>query len=214
VILSAVGSDPFESRMLDSIKATLTRVLGPESAQAVEFYVDNHLALKDPAAFEQALVDFLGSQAGGLLIEAIKSDLRKDGVKSKVPEPVSKFLSHKITIANRSPVAPVAPAPHVDSRPPKLPPAGAHFERFVEATTQAMETGITFKDLVMEGLVSRQGETCGYATIACLGRKALDDPAAFAQRVATVFGLQAMTILNSLTSYCEARAKARQITTS
>jgi hypothetical protein len=206
--LSAFGSDPIESRMLDSIKATLTRVLGPESAQAVEFYVDNHLALKDPAAFEQALVDFLGSQAGGLLIEAIKSDLRKDGVKSKVPEPVSKFLSHKITIANRSPVAPV------DSRPPKLPPAGAHFERFVEATTQAMETGITFKDLVMEGLVSRQGETCGYATIACLGRKALDDPAAFAQRVATVFGLQAMTMLNSLTSYCEARAKARQITTS
>jgi hypothetical protein len=59
--------------MLDSIKATLTRVLGPESAQVVEFYVDKHLALNDPGAFEQALADFLGSQAGGLLIEAIKS---------------------------------------------------------------------------------------------------------------------------------------------
>jgi hypothetical protein len=206
--LSAVGSDPLESRMLDSIKATLTRVLGTESARAVEFYVDNHLALQDPAAFEQALADFLGSQAGGLLIEAIKADLRKEGVKSKVPEPVSKFLSHEVTIANRPPVAPV------DRRPSKLPPAGAHFERFVEATTLAMEAGITFKDLVMEGLVSRQGETCGYATIACLGRKALEDPAAFAQRVATVFGLQAMTMLNSLTSYCETRAKARQLTAS
>jgi hypothetical protein len=206
--LSTAGPNPMESLMLDSIKATLTRVLGPESAKAVEFYVDNQLALSDPAAFEQALTDFLGSQAGGLLIEAIKSDLQKQGVKSKVPEPVSKFLSHEVTIANRPPVAPV------DVRPPKLPPAGAHFERFVEAVKLAMETGITFKELMSEGLVSNQGETCGYATLACLGRKCLEDPAAFARRVATVFGIQGMTILNSLTAFCEAKGKARQLTAS
>ena len=206
--MSAVGSNPIESRMLDSIKATLTRVLGPESAQAVEFYVDNHLALRDPAAFEQALADFLGSQAGGLLIEAIKSDLRKEGVKSKVPEPVSKFLSHKVTVANRPPVGPPG------RRPPKLPGAGGHFDRFVAAAKLATETGMSFKDLVTEGLVASQGETCGYATLACLGRKALDNPDAFAERVASIFRLEGMTVLNTLAAFCEARAKLRHVTVS
>jgi hypothetical protein len=203
--LPATDSNPIESRMLDSIKATLTRVLGPDSAQAVEFYVDNHLALEDPAAFEQALADFLGSQAGGLLIEAIKSDLRKEDVrsgKSKIPEPVSKFLSHKVTVANRP------PASGVERRSP---PPGAHFERFVEAAKHATETGITFKDLVTEGLVLSQGETCGYATIACLGRKALDDPAAFAQRVASIFRLEGIAVLTTLTAFCEVKAKGRQL---
>ena len=204
--LPAVESNPIESRMLDSIKATLTRVLGPESAQAVEFYVDNHLALKDPAAFEQALTDFLGSQAGGLLIEAIKSDLLKDGVKSKVPEPVSKFLDHKVTVANRPPVRPL------ERRSPKPIPSGAHFERFVEAAKLATQTGITFRDLVTEGLVSSQGETCGFATIACLGRSALDDPAVFAQRIASIFRLEGIAVLTTLTAFCETRAKQRQLT--
>lgn len=209
--MSSVDSNPIESRMLDSIKATLTRVLGPESAQAVEFYVDNHLALKDPAAFEQALADFLGSQAGGLLIEAIKSDLRKEDIKSgksKMSEPISKFLSHKVTVSNRPPVAPA------NRQPPKPPLSGAHFERFVEAAKLATGTGITFSELVTEGLVSSQGETCGYATLACLGRKSLDDPAAFAQRVASIFRLEGMTVLTTLTAFCEAKAKERQVTVS
>jgi len=206
--LPVVNSNPIESRMLDSIKATLTRVLGPESAQAVEFYVDNHLALKDPGAFEQALADFLGSQAGGLLIEAIKSDLRKEGVKSGVPEPVSKFLSHKVTIANRPPVAPA------NRQSPKPLRSTAHFERFVEAAKLATESGITFKELVTEGLVRNQGETCGYATLACLGRKALDDPASFAQRVATIFRLEGMTVLTTLTEFCEVKVKERQLAVS
>ncbi|MGH9919535.1 MAG: hypothetical protein ACRD6W_11815, partial [Nitrososphaerales archaeon] len=93
---------------------------------------------------------------------------------------------------------------------PKL--SGVHFERFAKAARLATERGISFKDLVTEGLVSSQGETCGYATLACLGRKALDDPEAFATKVASIFSLEGITILNSLTTYCEARASGRQVT--
>ena len=194
--------DAVESRMLDSIKATLTRVLGPESAQVVEFYVDNHLALNDPAAFEQALTDFLGSQAGGLLIDAIKSDLRSE--KSGTPEPVSRFLSHQTgSTPGRPPAGPVG-------RPaPKL--AGPGLERFVKAAKLATENGVSFKDLVTEGLVVSQGETCGYATLACLGRKALDDPVAFAERVVSIFSLAGITILEGLSAFCEMKAKGGQV---
>ena len=203
--MSAVDLDPIGSRMLDSIKATLTKVLGPESAQAVEFYVDKHLALKDPAAFEQALTDFLGSQAGSLIIDAIKADLRKENEKKTgVPEPISRFLSHQgQSTANKPPVGPTR------TQAPKL--SGVYFDRFAKAAKLATERGISFKDLVTEGLVSSQGETCGYATLACLGRKALEDPEAFATKVATIFSLEGMTVLNSLTAYCEARAKERQV---
>jgi hypothetical protein len=204
--LSAVDLDPIGSRMLDSIKATLTKVLGQESAQAVEFYVDKHLALKDPGAFEQALTDFLGSQAGCLIIDAIKADLRKENAKAGMPEPVSRFLSHQIQATPNKP--PIGPA---RTQAPKL-SGGAHFERFAKAAKLATERGISFKDLVTEGLVSSQGETCGYATLACLGRKALDDPEAFATKVASIFSLEGITILDSLTAYCEARAKGRQVT--
>jgi hypothetical protein len=203
--LSAVDLDPIGSRMLDSIKATLMKVLGQESAQAVEFYVDKHLALKDPGAFEQALTDFLGSQAGTLIIDAIKADLRKENAKAGMPEPVSRFLSHQIQSAGNKP--PVGPA---RTQAPKL--SGVHFERFAKAAKLAMERGISFKDLVTEGLVSSQGETCGYATLACLGRKSLDDPEAFAMRVASIFSLEGITILDSLTAYCEARASGRPVT--
>jgi len=195
--------------MLDSIKATLTRVLGPESAQVVEFYVDKHLALEDPGAFEQALSDFLGSQAGGLLIEAIKSDLRSEN-KSGIPEPVSRFLRESETSRpvqsgqNRLPESPIS------RQAPK--PTGAHHDRFVKAARLATEKGFTFKDLVTEGLVASQGVTCGYATLACLGRKALDNPNAFVEKVASIFSLEGMTILDSLTVFCETRVKARQVT--
>jgi hypothetical protein len=188
--------------MLDSIKATLTRVLGPESAEVVGYYVDNHLALNDPAAFEQALGDFLGSQAGSLLIDAIKSDLRVD--KSGMPEPVSRFLSHSTRKApNRPPASPAGkPAPKlVDS----------DFERFVKAANLAMEKGASFKDLVTEGLVASQGETCGCATLACLGRKALEDPLAFAERVVSIFSLAGITILEGLSAFCEMKAKGQAL---
>lgn len=204
--MSAVDLDPIGSRMLDSIKATLTKVLGPESAQAIEFYVDKHLALKDPGAFEQALTDFLGSQAGSLIIDAIKADLRKENEKKAgMPEPVSRFLSHqRQSDPNKPPVGPT------NRRAPKL--SGVHFERFAKAAKLATGRGISFKDLVTEGLVSSQGETCGYATLACLGRKALDDPEAFATKVASIFSLEGITILDSLTAFCEAKAKGRQVT--
>jgi hypothetical protein len=204
--LSSADLDPNESRMLDSIKATLTRVLGPESAQVVEFYVDKHLALEDPGAFEQALTDFLGSQAGSLLIEAIKSDLRSENAKSGIPEPVSKFLSHQAqSTPNRPPGSPTGRGA------PK--PAGAHLERFVKTAKLATETGITFRDLVTEGMVASQGVTCGYATLACVGRKALDDPKAFAEKVASIFGMEGTMMLNTLTAFCETRVKA-QVTAS
>jgi hypothetical protein len=202
--LSAANLDPMGSRMLDSIKATLTRVLGPESAQVVGFYVDNHLALKDPGAFEQALTDFLGSQAGGLLIDAIKSDLR--GEKSGMPEPVSRFLSN---LAQSTPNRPPSGA----GREPLPKLVDSDFERFVKAAKLATETGVTFKDLVTEGLIASQGETCGCATLACLGRKALDDPVAFAERVVSIFSLSGITILEGLTAFCETKAKARQLAT-
>jgi len=57
--------------------------------------------------------------------------------------------------------------------------------------------------------VSSQGETCGYATLACLGRKALDDPGAFAERVVSIFRLEGMTILDTLTAYCQVKAKGQ-----
>jgi hypothetical protein len=202
--LSTAELDPIGSRMLDSIKATLTRVLGQESAKAIAFYVDEHLALKDPGAFEQALADFLGSQAGRILIEAIKADMRSENEKHGMPEPVSRFLSHQIE--------------STPNRPPGSPSSrrSAHRERFVRTANVAMATGtgITFRDLVTQGLVASEGETCAYATLACLGRKALDDPDAFAEKVATIFGLEGATILNSLTDFCEARANALQITAS
>ena len=188
--------------MLDSIKATLTRVLGQESAKAIEFYVDEHLALKDPGAFEQALADFLGSQAGRILIEAIKADMRSENEKHGMPEPVSRFLSHQIeSTPNRPPGSPTSRR-------------SAHRERFVRTANLTTATGITFRDLVTEGLVASEGETCGYATLACLGRKALVDPDAFAEKVATIFGLEGATILNSLTAFCEMRASGPQITVS
>jgi hypothetical protein len=188
--------------MLDSIKATLTRVLGQESAKAIEFYVDEHLALNDPGAFEEALADFLGSQAGRILIEAIKEDMRNENEKHGIPEPVSRFLSYQVeSTANRPPGSPA------NRR-------SAHRLRFVRTANMATATGITFRDLVTEGLVASEGETCGYATLACLGRKALDNPDAFAEKVATIFGLEGATMLNSLTAFCEARAQARQVTAS
>jgi hypothetical protein len=205
--LSLPESDPIASRMLDSIKATLTRVLGQESARAIAFYVDEHLALKDPGAFEQALADFLGSQAGRILIEAIKSDMRSENEKLGMPEPVSRFLSHQIeSTPNRPPGSPAS------RQAPR--PGGAHRERFVRTANLATATGITFRDLVAEGLVASEGETCGYATLACLGRRALDSPDAFAEKVATIFGLEGVTILDSLTAFCESRAQVRQITVS
>jgi hypothetical protein len=202
VSLSSAELDPIGSRMLDSIKATLTRVLGQESAKAIEFYVDEHLALKDPAAFEQALADFLGSQAGRILIEAIKTDMRNENEKHGMPGPVSRFLSYQIeSTANRPPGSPASRR-------------SAHLQRFVRTANLATATGITFRDLVTEGLVASEGETCGYATLACLGRKALDNPDAFAEKVATIFGLEGATMLNSLTTFCETRAQARQVTAS
>ena len=207
VSLSTAELDPIGSRMLDSIKATLTRVLGQESAKAIEFYVDEHLALNDPGAFEQALADFLGSQAGRILIEAIKVDMRSENEKHGMPEPVSRFLSHQIeSTPNRPPGSPTS------RKTPN--PGGAHRERFVRTAKLATATGITFRDLVTEGLVASEGETCGFATLACLGRKALNDPDAFAERVATIFGLEGATILSSLTDFCEIRAKGPQITVS
>jgi hypothetical protein len=205
--LSTAESDPIGSRMLDSIKATLTRVLGQESAQAIGFYVDEHLALKDPGAFEEALGDFLGSQAGRILIEAIKSDMRNENEKHGMPEPVSRFLSYQVESAPDRP-----PGSPTNRRTPKQ--AGAPRERFVEMAKLATATGITFRDLVTEGLVASEGETCGYATLACLGRKALVDPEAFAEKVATIFGLEGATILNSLTAVCETKARGPQITVS
>jgi len=200
--LSTAETDPIGSRMLDSIKATLTRVLGQESAKAIEFYVDEHLALKDPGAFEEALADFLGSQAGRILIEAIKEDMRNENEKHGIPEPVSRFLSYQVeSTANRPPGSPT------NRR-------SAHRLRFVRTTNMATATGITFRDLVTEGLVASEGETCGYATLACLGRKALDNPDAFAEKVATIFGLEGATMLNSLTAFCEARVQAQQVTAS
>jgi hypothetical protein len=207
VSLSSAELDPIGSRMLDSIKATLTRVLGQESAQAIEFYVDEHLALNDPGAFEEALADFLGSQAGRILIEAIKTDMRSENEKHGMPEPISRFLSYQIeSTSNRPPGSPSK------RRTPR--PAGAPRERFVETANLATAAGITFKDLVTEGLVASEGETCGYATLACLGRKALDNPDAFAEKVATIFGLEGATILNSLTAFSETRAKGPQIVVS
>jgi hypothetical protein len=207
--LSSAELDPIGSRMLDSIKATLTRVLGQESAQAIEFYVDEHLALNDPGAFETALADFLGSQAGRILIEAIKADMRSENEKHGMPEPelVSRFLSHQIeSTSNRPPGSPTS----------RLAPkrASAHRERFVRTANLATATGISFRDLVTQGLVASEGETCGFATLACLGRKALDNPDAFAEKVATIFGLEGATLLNSLTAFCEIRAKGPQITVS
>jgi hypothetical protein len=200
--LSTTESDPIGSRMLDSIKATLTRVLGQESAKAIEFYVDEHLALRDPGAFEEALADFLGSQAGRILIEAIKEDMRNENEKHGIPEPISRFLSHQVeSTTNRPPASPT------NRR-------SAHRLRFVRTANMATATGITFRDLVTEGLVASEGETCGYATLACLGRKALDSPDAFAEKVATIFGLEGATMLNSLTAFCEARVQARQVTAS
>jgi len=193
--------------MLDSIKATLVRVLGPESAEVVEFYVDKHLALEDPRAFEQALADFLGSQAGGLLMEAIKSDLMKENPNSKIPVPVSRFL--------RESAAPL-PARGIQDRLPESPisrfvpnAAGGLQERFVRTARMAMEKGITFKELAAQGLVASQGETCGYATLACLGRKALEDPNAFVERVTSIFSLSGITILDGLTVFCEKKARAQ-----
>jgi hypothetical protein len=204
--LSSADLDPNESRMLDSIKATLTRVLGPESAEAVEFYVDEHLALKDPGAFEQALSEFLGSKAGSLLIEAIKSDLRSENAKSEIPEPISKFLSHQVQSAPSRP-----PGSSAGRQTPK--PAGAHLERFVKSAMLATKTGIAFSDLVTEGLVASEGVTCGYATLACVGRKAMDNPRAFAEKIASMFGMEGAVILNTLTAFCETKAKA-QVTAS
>jgi hypothetical protein len=202
--------DPNGSRMLDSIKATLTRVLGPESAQVVGFYVDQHLALQDPEAFEKALTDFLGSQAGRLLLEAIKSDLRTENDQSGMPEPVSRFLSHSAASRPVQSIPTLSTESPTGGRTPKL--TRAHLQDFVRTAKLAMETGITFKELVTEGLVAGQGATCGYATLACLGRKALEDPNAFAEKVASVFSFDGETILNGLTLFCETRAKVRQVT--
>lgn len=195
--------------MLDSIKATLTRVLGPESAQVVEFYVDKHLAIEDPIAFEVALTDFLGSQAGGLLIEAIKSDLRSEH-KSGVPEHVSKFLSAS---AKSSPVK--GPRDRLPENPISrmAPAAGTPQQSFVRAAKLATtQTGTSFRDLVTEGLVANKGETCGFATLACVGRRALDDPNAFVEKIATIFSLDGITIIEELTAFLKVKAELRRVT--
>ena len=198
--------------MLDSIKATLTRVLGPESAQVVGFYVDQHLALKDPEAFEQALSAFLGSQAGRLLVEAIKSDLRKENPKSRLPEPISRFLRKSPAPLQAHGVPNGSPGAPASGEAPK--PTGAHQERFVRTATLATETGVPFKELITAALVTSQGVTCGYATIACLGSKALNDPGAFAEKAASIFGGEGTTMLNTLTVFLETKAKERQVTVS
>lgn len=207
--LSPANSDSTGSRMLDSIKATLTRVLGPESAQVVEFYVDKHLAIEDPVAFEQALTDFLGSQAGALLIEAIKSDLRNENAKSRMPEPVSRFLSASAKSPPTQGTRDLLPENPMSRQAPKT---GTPQENFVRAAKLMTKSGISFKDLVTEGLVANKGETCGYATLACLGRKALDDPNAFVEKVATIFSLEGITILDDLTAYCKMKAEVRRVT--
>lgn len=207
--LFPVNSDSTGSRMLDSIKATLTRVLGPESAQVVEFYVDKHLAIEDPVAFEQALTDFLGSQAGGLLIEQIKSDLRNEH-KSGVPEHVSKFLSAS---AKSSPTKVTRDRLPENPMSMQAPKTGTPQESFVRAAKMATtETGASFKELVTEGLVANKGETCAFATLACVGRKALDDPKAFVEKVATIFSLDGITILEDLTAFFKVKAELRRVT--
>lgn len=192
--------------MLESIKSTLTRILGPDSARVVSYYVDQKLALKDPAAFEKALSDFLGSKAGDMLIEAIKSDLRAENAKS-VPEQVSRFLK--------------APPPPPSSGSASAKGSGGVTiqttsmrtdqlqERFLESAKLAQRKGITFRNLVTEGLVATQGETCGYATLACLGMKTLDSPTAFAEKAGSTFSDQGGTLLESLTEYFEKKLSFR-----
>lgn len=195
--------------MLDSIKATLTRVLGPESAQVVEFYVDKHLAIEDPTAFEQALSDFLGSQAGGLLIDAIKSDLRNENAEARMPEPVSRFLSARAKSPPTQGTRDRLPENPISRQAPKT---GTPQESFVRAAKLAMGKRVAFRDLVTDGLLASHGETSGYALLACLGRKALDDPDAFVERVATIFSLDGITILESLAAFFEMRADVRRVT--
>lgn len=201
--------DPDGSRMLDSIKATLTRVLGPESAQVVEFYVDKHLALKDPAAFEKALTEFLGSQAGMLLIDAIRSDLRNENGKSQLAGPISKFLRASGGARGVQSV----PGRGID-RPTAVQGTkvdNGNLERFYKTVKLAAERGITLRALVTEGLVAGQGATCGYATLACIGRKAMDNPKAFAERAASLFGLEGMTtMLDNLTAFYETKGKLQK----
>lgn len=186
--------------MLDSIKATLTRLLGPESARVVEFYVDRHLALEDPVAFEEALTSFLGSKAGEILIEAIKMDLLTESGKS-MPEQVARFLNAPPPSRLAQSASTMRPVPPEERGVGQQP--GPQQEHFIRTMQHAKESGMVFSDAVTERLVASQGETRAYATLACIGRKALVDPGAFADRVMSLFGLQGALLLESLSDSSE-----------
>jgi hypothetical protein len=57
----------------------LSKVVGRERAEVVDFYLDSRLASTDPDRYERALKDLLGEEGGRLVLRAMKSELAKSG---------------------------------------------------------------------------------------------------------------------------------------
>lgn len=81
--------------------------------------------------------------------------------------------------------------------------------RLLEATREASAGGIRFKDLAVDCLNEMLGEMSACATIACIGRDALDDPNVLAERIEELFGFGGRTILNSFIAFAEKKARKR-----
>jgi len=88
-------------------------------------------------------------------------------------------------------------------------PVSALSARFVKAIGLPKGPGHGFDQLVTDGLASILGETCAYATVASLGRRSLEDPGLFAEKLAATFGFQANFIIDSLIAYSERETRRR-----
>ena len=64
----------FDELLLKTIDEELTNALGPSSSRAVKFYVDSHIALREPDTYADSLRKLLG-QAADVLLSRISTKI-------------------------------------------------------------------------------------------------------------------------------------------
>ena len=69
-----------EELLLSSVESALVAVFGPTTAKAVDFYVDRHIALANPAEYSRSMQRIFGEPANVLLGQMIEGISKRAGL--------------------------------------------------------------------------------------------------------------------------------------
>lgn len=72
----------FEEALLSSIESALMAVFGLNTAKAVDFYVDKHIALKNPSDYSRSIQKLFGDGAKVLMEKIIEGVSKEAGLES------------------------------------------------------------------------------------------------------------------------------------